>query len=339
MRPKSMILILIALGCGLVASIGISQVMDGRKGTRVKIETVPILIAKAEIKVAEKINPDMIVLEEWPKNKVPVGAITAVEEVKGRQPRQQIFVGEPILQAKLMGIGERNEDAVERIRAGYRAVTVKVTEDIAVGNLLKPGDTVDVLVYLRRGEDIPQTTMKTLLENIRVFAVNDQLDRFVDESGKSIKAKTVTLEVEPTQVELLTLADAIGRIRLSARRRDDASVRETIGAFPQQLLGRSNSSEGATGQLYPWPVDNVPQETVAVVEPMDTLGTSDYMDILVPSGMRRYEISEDGMPPREIMSGGSTAHADDWSSVTRNHTGEREDTGGEGQLTDAEETD
>ena len=30
MRPKSLILIVIALGCGLVASIGISQVMEGR---------------------------------------------------------------------------------------------------------------------------------------------------------------------------------------------------------------------------------------------------------------------------------------------------------------------
>ena len=30
MRPKSMILIVIALGCGLIASIGISQVMENR---------------------------------------------------------------------------------------------------------------------------------------------------------------------------------------------------------------------------------------------------------------------------------------------------------------------
>ena len=31
MRPKSMILILIAGGCGLIASIGISQVMERRR--------------------------------------------------------------------------------------------------------------------------------------------------------------------------------------------------------------------------------------------------------------------------------------------------------------------
>ena len=30
MRPKSLILLLLALGCGLVASIGISQVLDRR---------------------------------------------------------------------------------------------------------------------------------------------------------------------------------------------------------------------------------------------------------------------------------------------------------------------
>ena len=338
MRPKSMILILIALGCGLVASIGISQVMEGRKGTEAKMEMVPILVAKREIKVSETIKPDMVAMEEWPKSKVPVGAITDVEEVKGRKPRQHIFTDEPIVQPKLRGAGEMTMDAVERIRPGFRAVTVKVTEDVAVGNLLNPGDTVDVLVYLRRGADIPVTTMKTLLENVRVFAVNEQLDRFMDADGKTIKAKTVTLEVEPNQVELLTLADAVGRIRLSARRRDDASVRQTKGAFPQELLGTASSSEGMSGELPPW-LQNVAQDAPVEIEPQGSLVRSGYMDIIDPSGMVRYEFSDDGMPPRAVLGGGSANNADDWSSVTTNLAGGEGEAGGaedEGQPSDAD---
>ena len=47
MRPKSLILLAMALGCGLVASIGISQVLDGQK--QVSVETVPIYVALTNI--------------------------------------------------------------------------------------------------------------------------------------------------------------------------------------------------------------------------------------------------------------------------------------------------
>ena len=48
MRMKSLILIFIALGCGLVASIGISQVMD-RGGSGGSLEMEQILVALAEL--------------------------------------------------------------------------------------------------------------------------------------------------------------------------------------------------------------------------------------------------------------------------------------------------
>ena len=62
MRPKSMILIVIALGCGLVASIGISQVMENRPENAgiPEMEMVSIYVAKKEIKVGEIIQEKMI---------------------------------------------------------------------------------------------------------------------------------------------------------------------------------------------------------------------------------------------------------------------------------------
>ena len=52
MKMKSLILIFIALGCGLVATIGISQVMErnsGGGGAAINMEQ--ILVAKADIDI------------------------------------------------------------------------------------------------------------------------------------------------------------------------------------------------------------------------------------------------------------------------------------------------
>ena len=300
MRPKSMILIVIALACGLVASIGISQVMENRGGEMVATETVPILVAKCEIKVGDVIDPRSIALEEWPKDKVPIGVLTSLEDVEGRRPRQQIFEGEPILEKKLIGENELDQEASARIRKGYRAVAVKVQDDSAVANLLKPGDTVDVLVFLKKNEFIPSTMTKTILQNIRIFAVNDHMDRIVDETGKNIKAKTVTLEIKPDQVEIFSLADSIGRIRLSCRRSDDIAKENTTGASPSDVFGQNRSGLADTAGPLSWidQLSNPTPEPLAAA-PVNT-GRFPRMEILEPNGSRYFEFPTNGSPPREV---------------------------------------
>jgi pilus assembly protein CpaB len=83
MRMKSLILIFIALGCGLVASIGISQVMD-RGGGSGKIEMEQILVALADIDIGSKLDDKNVALEEWPKNKVPEGAVRRIQDIENK---------------------------------------------------------------------------------------------------------------------------------------------------------------------------------------------------------------------------------------------------------------
>ena len=45
MRPKSLLLLTLALGCGLVASVGITQVLDRSGDSGPVAETVPIYVA------------------------------------------------------------------------------------------------------------------------------------------------------------------------------------------------------------------------------------------------------------------------------------------------------
>jgi pilus assembly protein CpaB len=218
-----MILILIALGCGLIASIGISQVMESQKGSsnEAKLEMQAIYVAMTDIPLGEPLTAAMIQLEEWPKDRVPYGAILKLEEIEGRMPRQPLYKGEPILAAKLIDPKRDQGVASSNIAPGYSAFSIRVDMESGASNLIQPGDRVDVLVFLPTSPGVPQTTVKTILKDVTVFAVNEQISRTTDQGETTVSAKTVTLQVTPEDVEKLMLAKNLGRMALSLRRPTD----------------------------------------------------------------------------------------------------------------------
>ena len=95
---------------------------------------------------------------------------------------------------------------------------MKVQMDTAIAGLVNPGDRVDIIGYFKEGRGIPKTGTREILKNVRVFAVNDQTDQEVDQQGRSIAAKTVSLLVKQEQVAKLMLAMELGTLRLALRR-------------------------------------------------------------------------------------------------------------------------
>ena len=169
MRGKSLALLGLALGCGLVASIGITQVMAKRGGDPVSDDTETIFVATKDVELGKFLTADVLRLEQWPKDKVPAGALTRMEDVEGRRTKTRLFAGEPILENKLFRKGDANTGPDSLVPKGYRAVSVKV--DLSSGNagMLLPGARVDVLVYLTRNnsKDVPETTVRTICRTSR----------------------------------------------------------------------------------------------------------------------------------------------------------------------------
>ena len=64
------------------------------------------------------------------------------------------------------------------IPKGYRVVPVKVDLVSGGSSLILPGDRVDVMVHLVRDpcREIQETVTRTILQDIKVFAVNDVVD-------------------------------------------------------------------------------------------------------------------------------------------------------------------
>ena len=101
-----MALLMLALGCGLVASIGITQVVKRNPGPAAPAaETDPVVVAAKDILLGESFNAENMKLEQWPKDKVPAGVLGKLEDVDGHRTKTRIYAGEPILAAKLFGKG------------------------------------------------------------------------------------------------------------------------------------------------------------------------------------------------------------------------------------------
>lgn len=231
MRGKSMILIVVALGCGLVASIGVSQVLTQRAGaSSAAPETAEVYVASADININDPLDAKNVTLAVWPKDKIPEGAVTDLAKLEGQYARSWIYQGELILEKKLTNV--RGDNVV--IPEGYRVMPLQVDAS-HMSKLIKPGDRVDVMLYVPPREGF-ESVVKTILADVRVFSVNARVERAVDNKDEDL-ARFVDVLCNPEQSEVLTLAAEMGSISLSLRRPDDPTVTKTDGTAMSTLLG------------------------------------------------------------------------------------------------------
>jgi len=249
MRAKKSIALLgLALGCGLVASIGITQVLARRHSdTATPGEAETVFVAMQDIPLGDFLTSQVLRLEQWPKDKIPTGALSRIEDVEGRRARTRLYAGETILENKLFRKGDSSQGADILIPKGYRVVSVKVDLVSGAANMLLPGSRVDVMVFLTRCSqmDIPETTTRTILQDIKVFAVNDvvNLDAADKDSHKSITAMTISLLVTPEQAAKLMLASEMGKIKLVMRSPEDDQQLGAAQARPNELFDRPLAGE------------------------------------------------------------------------------------------------
>lgn len=145
------------------------------------------------------------------------GHFESVEDVVNRIPLVDIDAGAPVS-------GRHFKDANELARIvppGHKAISLEVDDVIAVGGFLKPGDIVDVLVYLRGGSGIEAVQARVLLRELRVLALED---RIIDrpegvEDGKDEdrrrRQRTVVLAVPEDKTTRLMLGSNLGDVRLA----------------------------------------------------------------------------------------------------------------------------
>ena len=243
MKFKSVMLLAIAIGCGLVAMLGVQQVLSGDKSSE-SMNKVKVFVAAQEIPAGMIVDKTMVRIEKWAVDAVPKGAVSDPKQFEDRAVIVRVFPGDLLLEAKLGEIGRSG--ASVSIPKGMRVITVPVNLTLTHSGLIQPGDRVDVLVTYSMRDPIkgPTQKTKTVLEDIQIFATDSQRD--VDaSSGGNEKAKSssknMSLLVTPQQAALLELATNKGKLQLALRHLDDHSPGQSVDVDEGELDGTAVS--------------------------------------------------------------------------------------------------
>lgn len=182
--------------------------------------TVKVIAAKAPLnygdQIAHKGSGETLRWVQWPKEAVPEGAFTSLEDLLGedftqdRTVLRRIEPGELILKTKVTGFGESARVATQ-VSDGKRAFTIPINAVSGVAGFVAPGDRVDIL--LTRSIERQMTT-SIILQNILVIATDQRANT---ETSSARVARTATVEVDPTDAQKLALAQQVGKLSLTLR--------------------------------------------------------------------------------------------------------------------------
>ena len=232
MKSKTVILMIVAIVCGLAASYMTSRVIADRKDT--DDEKITVLVAKQNLAMGTMITDAEKYFEEKPftKGEEPKKAIRDFAQIKDHRLNKPLSAEQFVTPDDLT---DRGQDSLSGLmRKGMRAVGIKVNVDDIAGGFVLPQTRVDIVSVLRQGD---QQYSKIILQNVLVLAV-DTLSQRPDDR-QAIVSNTVTVEVTPAEAEKLSLATELGRIRLILRPWGDEEKVTSKGATPR-TLGQAN---------------------------------------------------------------------------------------------------
>jgi pilus assembly protein CpaB len=204
-----------------------------------KATPVQILIAADYIPAGVFLKANMVEKKAVPESFVSPSAIHELQEVDGLSTLVPISAGEQILSNKF-GSGE--ETLALTLNPGFRAYTVEVNETSGVGNLIRPGNHVDILTKL---DSDKREITSFAFQNLQVLAVGQKLtfnqaaqknqDSNLDDNNAGYS--TVTLAVTPEQAETLMYLEG-HPLRLVLRGPNDDEIVSVAAQSESEVLSK-----------------------------------------------------------------------------------------------------
>ncbi len=230
MSAARIIILAIALVAGLAAALLISRPSKTPAVTKYEpAPTMEVLVAAVDVPVGNRLTASDLRWIAWPLASLPTGVIRREDapegeaEFVGQVARAQLFGSEPIRREKLI-----RTDAAGFLSAilpaGKRAVAITTDSRGAntAGGFILPNDRVDVISTTRddNSKDGSPPFSEAILVNVRVLAIGQNVQE--KNGDKVVVGETATLELEPNQVDIVTLAQKTSSLSLVLRSLQDA---------------------------------------------------------------------------------------------------------------------
>lgn len=195
-----------------------------------------VIVAKVDIQELDLIDDSKIEVKTVPENFLSPGHFKSVKDLENTIATVPIIKGEQITKPRVTYPGIKT-GLSRQVSVGKRAVAINITERDAVGRLIKPGDRVDVLaaIDISQGSRKDLQKTRTILQDVLILSTGMSMTNSIPiygvETPKVIRTmnlntyttyNTITLELDPYDVQKLSFIQAYGGGTLSLALRNNA---------------------------------------------------------------------------------------------------------------------
>jgi pilus assembly protein CpaB len=207
-----------------------------------EVERGMIVVATSDIAIRDLIGELQVQLREVPVETIHPLALQSLEDAVDMFATTDITSGQQLLSAHVTD-DDTGGGLARLVPMGQRAYAIAVSDAIAAGGLIVPGDRIDILALFEDRENPSESTVTAVAGDLEVIAVKALLLGVdIDEEEDTRAAAgadqptrlraTVTVAVDLLQAEQIALAEQFGSLRLIVRNPGDAKA---LDVNPVQL--------------------------------------------------------------------------------------------------------
>ncbi len=249
--------ILIVLGGAVLAAVLVAVLVQvtlgGKKPTKAPDSAVEVLVAAKDLKKGVDLKAEHMAWKKWSDDALFRGAIIrkgdqkTTKALKGRLDRS-FSEGEALVKKSIFK--SKGNYVAAKLKEGERAISIKLKAEDMVAGFISPGSYVDVIltyshrVTVDREEqsnikemmalNIDRIAVETILENIRILAIDQRAENKSDDKVKI--GKTVTLAVSIRDAEALAIASEMGSLTLALRGVGDDAANKVVETLTDARL-------------------------------------------------------------------------------------------------------
>ncbi len=197
---------------------------------------VRVLVSARNIAAGAMLKPEDVIVHAVPAPQaagaIPAESPDAIRSLAGSMAKRALASGQAIRDEDIIRPTDHGFMAAALL-PGMRAITIGVDATSGSAGLVWPGDRVDLtLTQTLTDPALPpgrRISAETILTNVRVIAIDQQLVQGGTPGNGGSQNRTVTLECNPEDVQRVSVAMRLGRLSLSVRA---VAPDETAGANP-----------------------------------------------------------------------------------------------------------
>ncbi len=156
MRKRSgMLVMLVGVALALVSGLMVLAIARRASAAQpvVEVKQVLVVMAAREVPEGTAISADALVMQAFPADFIPLGAIPTPEQAVGKYTTTRLTKGQIVLDNQLSPT-KRAGNVARSVPPGKVAVALPMTDLMSTAKAINPGDHVDVLLTLNLREGL-----------------------------------------------------------------------------------------------------------------------------------------------------------------------------------------